>query len=76
MSDELWRRLLGWSVLYFIARFLSQLIANIFALIPAVYGITRIESLQIGVAIGLASTIAVVVYAVIQFTYFLSLIHI
>ena len=70
MSDGLWRRLLGWSVLYFIARFLRQLIANIFALIPAVYGITRIESLQIGVAIGLASTIAVVVYAVIQFTYF------
>ena len=70
MSDELWHRLLGWSVLYFIARFLRQLIANIFALIPTIYGISRIESLQIGIMIGLVSTIAVVVYAVIQYNYF------
>ena len=67
---EGWHRLSGWSVLYFIFRFLRQLVANIFALIPAIYGITRIENVQIGIAIGVASAFVVTLYAVMQYLYF------
>ena len=69
-QDENWQKLSVWSVLHFIADLLKQLVGNLIATLPVIYGISSLDNpLLVAVVVSALITL-MIIYAILQYIYF------
>lgn len=69
-DDENWQKLSAWSVLHFLAGFLKQLVNNLIATIPLIYGLSRLDDLSLSISLVVLLITLVISYAILQYVCF------
>ena len=64
VAEAQWMRLSNWAVLHYVARTLRAIVSNLFAMVPALYGLLQIDDQRLLISAVLGAVSLVILFAV------------